>query len=216
MGGVTCPTAHAMLTLSRTFDEHPVQAYLCTWTAFECIVRLVARQSGVKPHYKLRKNGTLRMMEIGGIKMPKVISPKQELIRSTALGYLDTQVKHALIVHRSVKVFVNRTPTFGNRLVKKDSRGQQLNGVIDVSRTIDARYPIWSPITLSWYRAYMRGEADDVVRQDLVMQIVAVLDTLRVNILYADGTNEKESGQNLAIYAKPLLHILINGLTRDG
>lgn len=213
MACVICPTAQAMLTLAGSLDEQPVQAYLCTWTAFESITRLMARQSGVKPQFSLRKNGTLRLMEMGDIKMPKVTAPNRELILTAALEQLDVAVQHALIAHKSVEYFANRTPTFDDRVLKSDSRGQQLNGVIDISRTLDARYPIWNPISIAWYKAFIRREADDALYLDLVTQIVSLLDTLRDNILYADGTNDQECGLNLVNCAQPLLNILINGLT---
>ncbi len=53
---------------------------------------------------------------------------------------------------------------------------------------------------------------DDTNRDSLVMQIVKVLDTIRENMLYADGTNTQEYGMNLVACAQPLLNILINGL----
>ena len=213
MVSVECPTAQAMLSLALSLEDQPIQAYLCSWTAFESVARLIARQSGVKPQFNLRKNGTLKMTEVGGFRMPKVTAPSPNDIFSSALGQLDTRVKHALLVHKSVGICAYRTPTFNNRVVKNDSRGQQLNGLIDVSRTLDSRYPIWCPITLSWYKAYLRGEGDDDMRDNLVMQIVTILHTLRVNIFYDDGKNSQECGSNLVTCAQPLLNILINGLT---
>ena len=212
MVSVECPTAQAMLSLARSLENQPIQTYLCTWIAFESITRLIARQAGVKPQFNLRKNGTLKMIKVGGFRMPKVTLGTKTDIYSSALERLDSQVQHALIHHKSVAVCANRTPTYQGRVVKGDSRGQQLNGLIDISRTSDSRYPIWSPITLSWYNAYLRGEADDAIRHDLVVQIVTVLDTLRVNILYDDGTNSPECGVNLVTCAQPLLNIIINGL----
>ena len=216
MVNVACPTAEAMLALSRTLEGQPKNAYLSSWTAFDSIVRLIARQSGVKPQFNLRKNGTLKLVNVGGLRMPKVSAPSTTDIYSTALEKLDKRVKHALIVHKSVEVCANRTPTLNNRVIKNDSRGQQLNGLIDVSRTSDPRYPIWCPITLSWYKSYLRGEADSEMQHNLVIQIVTILDTLRINILYDDGTNAQECGVNLVTCAQPLLNILINGLTVSG
>ncbi|TFG66274.1 MAG: hypothetical protein E4H27_10140 [Anaerolineales bacterium] len=97
-------------------------------------------------------------------------------------------------------------------MVKSDQRGQQLNGVMDVCWTMDVHYPIWSPISMGWYRAFMRGEVEDATRQNLVMQIVRLLSTIRDNLLYADGRNTREYGLNLVVCAQPLLNILINGL----
>jgi hypothetical protein len=123
MFSVDCPTAQAMLTLSRTLEGQPKNAYLCSWTALDSLVRLIARQSGLKPQFNLRKNGTLKMRDVGGLRMPKVTAPSTKDIYSTALEELDNRVKHALIVHESVAVCAYRTPTFDNRLVRTDSRG---------------------------------------------------------------------------------------------
>jgi hypothetical protein len=213
MVGEMCPTAQMMLSLSRTLDGKPIEAYLCSWTAFECIARKIARASGIKPQYVLRKNGTLKVTEVGGVRMPKVKPPDSELIRSTALEYLDTTVKHALIVHKCVESFAYRTPTFQNRIVKTDNRGQQLNGIIDLSLTLDPRYPIWRPITMTWYKAYMRGDGDESAQEALVGQITAILATLRDNVLFADSIQHQECGPNLVKCAQPLLDEIINGLT---
>jgi hypothetical protein len=59
----------------------------------------------------------------------------------------------------------------------------------------------------------MRGEGDDELRNKLVRQIVTILDTLRSNILYDDGKNPQECGENLVRCSQPLMYILINGLT---
>jgi hypothetical protein len=215
MVSVECPTAEAMLSLSRSLNDYPIQAYLCSWTAFDSIIRLIARQSGVKPQFNLRKNGTLKMKDVGGLRMPNVTPPRKKDIYGSILEKLDIRIKHALIVHKSVEVCAYRTPTFNNRVVKSDRRGQQLNGILDISRTLDPRYPIWCPITLVWYKTYLRGEADNEMRDNLVVQIVNILQTLRENILYDDGKNSQECGGNLVVCAQPLLNMLINGLTLD-
>ncbi len=147
MVDVNYPTAQLMLSLADSLNEHPLQAYLCTWIALDNLIRVVARHSGIKPQFRLRKNGTLQMMEVGDIKMPDVHAPKRDHMLAAVIGKVDIPIKHALIAHPSVEYFVNRTPTFENRTVKSDQRGQQLNGVMDVCRTMDVRYPIWSPIS---------------------------------------------------------------------
>jgi hypothetical protein len=215
MVSVECPTAQAMLSLSRSLLDYPIQAYLCSWTAFDSLVRLIARQSGVKPQFNLRKNGTLKMQDVGGLRMPNVKPPRSKEIYSSILEKLDVRVKHALIVHKSVEVCAYRTPTFNNRVVKSDRRGQQLNGILDISRTLDPRYPIWCPITLAWYRTYLSDDGDDEMRDNLVRQIITILETLRENILYDDGRNSQECGPNLVVCAQPLLNLLINGLILD-
>jgi hypothetical protein len=213
MESMKCPTAQTMLALSRSLEDQPIQTYLCSWIALDNVVRVIARQSGLKPQFVLRKNGTLKMTEIGNLRMPKVTSPGKSLIYTTALEQLDRQVKHALIVHPNVGIFAHRTPALGNRMVKTDTRGQLLNGVIDVSKTMDPRNPVWCPITMEKYKAYIRGEVDDVTRQELVQEIVVILDTIRENLLYACTSDEQECGINLVTCAQPLLNILIFGLT---
>lgn len=213
MNNVVCPTAQTLVTISRSLGGQTIPAYLCSWTALDSIIRLVSRQSGVKPQFILRKNGTMKLIEVGDVKMPKINSPDKVLMLETAVNTLDAQVKHALITHRSVEFFANRTPTFGNRVVKKNNRGQQLNGIIDISRTMDARYPIWCPITMSWYRAYMTGDGKNGLKDKLALDIVFLLETLRENLLYSDGVNKQECGEHLVNCAQPLVNMLINGLT---
>jgi hypothetical protein len=174
---------------------------------------MIARESGVRPQFNLRKNGTLKMINVGELRMPKVTAPKQDEIYDAAIEKLDNQVKHAMIMHPNVAICVNRTPTYNNRIVKTDRRGQALNGLMDISRTQDSRYPIWCPITFDWYRQYKKGNTDADLRHKLAMQIVNILGTLRMNILYDDGSNAMESGEQLVKCALPLLNMLVNGLT---
>ncbi|MDF1514717.1 MAG: hypothetical protein P1S60_12990 [Anaerolineae bacterium] len=213
MVGKSCPTATELLTLVRALQEQPVPTYLCTWMAFDSIARLIARQSGVKPHFELRKNGTMKLLEVGDIKIPKVTAASNSLMFEAVVDALDPAVKHAVLVHRSVLFFATRTPTFHGKVVKTDRRGHLLNGMIDLSRTMDARYPIWSPITMRWYETYVGEPSDGFLQQKLMAQVIDLLAVLRENLLYADGKNDQECGKHLVSNAQPLLDMLINGLT---
>ena len=84
MVSVDCPTAQAMLNLSRTLESHPVEAYLCSWTAFESIARLVARQSGLKPQFNLRKNAQLKSLQLrlrDKLKMRHMLHLRMQAVR---------------------------------------------------------------------------------------------------------------------------------------
>ena len=193
--------------LALAEEAGPVAAYLLTWTAFEHRVKVRARSSGVRPKFGLRKNGTVEMRTVGSLKMPVVTPPRPEHELEVALAHLPEEVRERLVTHPAVRPLALRVPRFAGRPLVHDGRGQRLSGVLDLSLTADARYPIWCPLDLDLIRARDRGDLSPEQRDALVAQIVALLTATWRNLLLDD-----EDGPAVATLALPLVRLLVEGL----
>jgi len=95
------------------------------------------------------------------------------------------------------------------QVAERDGFGQRLNGLVDVACTVDARYPVWSPIDGTAYNRYMaQGGTDPKARDLLARQIVDLLCAPYSNLLYGGG-NDEESGPDVIEQALPLLSEIV-------
>jgi hypothetical protein len=202
---MTTATAERLLALVVNAD--PITAYLVAWTAFEHLVKVTARCAGVRPKFGLRKNGTVEMQTVGAHKMPVVTPPRPEQELEVALARLPEEVKERLVAHPAVQALALRVPRFAGRPLVHDARGQRLSGVLDLTLTADARYPIWRSLDLGLIRSRDRGDLTPEQRDTLVAQIAALLTAVWHNLLLGD-----EDGPSIAALALPLVRLLVEGL----
>ena len=131
-----------------------------------------------------------------------------------ALNEFNDVVKHTLILHEGTEYFVGRIPAWQGALIEYDAFGQRVNGVIKIDHTSDSQYPVWSPIDIQHYEAYMKGLEDRDTGDFLAGQIVELLHTIRKNYLYStmkfDDANDLKVVQN----GLPMLEVIVTSFLR--
>jgi hypothetical protein len=197
--GFQIPVATSLLQLARTTNE-PFQEFICYWIAFNNIYAVVADNMGIKPRI-ITDNGKPKFRDIHGIEMATVKAPQE-------LAQITDETRHRLIAHNATRFFVHRTPRWRGRKLKLDAKGQQLNGVLNVSRTVNADYPRWSPIEMALYEAYMAQSASPQARETLAKQIVDVLYAVRCNLVHGSKSAGDENDAEVVCQALPLLKII--------
>ena len=210
--------AQAMAKLGRQAAQRPgprASAYLCYWAAFTNIYAALATQQGARPHFGLRKNGTLRTRRVGTLKMAEIDPPAESELLDKACAGLDAALKHKLITHASTRFFVQRTPVWRGKSIAVDGARQHLNGVLDMRCTFDARYPLWRPIDVALYARYIRagdaGSTDEEAQNVLARQILDVLQTVAHNLLYSGTPARDENAPDVIEHALALLSDLVEG-----
>lgn len=213
--------AQAMAELARQATQRPEQqasAYLCYWLAFTNIYAVLGAQAGVKPHFGLRKNGTLKTQQVDGIKMAEVFPPTESALLAKAAERFPRAAKHRLVMHESTRFFVQRTPVWQGKSLAMDGYKQRINGILDMRCTLDPRYPAWSPIDTRMYTAYTRasakGETDDEVLDALVEQVLNALHTVYRNLLYGGAPASDENAPAVISQALALLANFVEDLLR--
>jgi len=146
---IEVPLACSMIQLAE-HAVHPFQKYFCYWAAFNNIYTLVAQRNGVTIQPNLDLNGQGRTERKWTYIFPSVRTPKEHEQIIEAVNELDVRAKDALISHPKARFFVERVPlgVTGNH----DSLGQLINGVLNVTRTVNSQSPVWSPIDKQAYK----------------------------------------------------------------
>ena len=151
----------------------------------------------------------MQTRRVGSVKIVLVHPPSEGQRIDAAWGQFDDGLKHRLVAHSSTAFFLRRRPMVLGQVAERDGFGQRLNGLVDVACTVDARYPVWSPIDGTAYNQYMaQGGTDPKARDLLARQIVDLLCTLHSNLLYGGG-NDEESGPDVIGQALPLLSEIV-------
>lgn len=213
LGNWLVPVAYSMFDLTRSGsrrEPRPFEDYLCMWSAFNAIYVTVAAEETGQPFAWFEKtiDGVPDPDDVWGLKMPKVkIRSERKQIEATC-ALLPAQTRDRLIRHSGTRFFEQRVPSWRRR-IEIDARGQKLNGVINVGRTISWEYPVWSPIDSAAYARYMANDAQATDAEKLTRQIAMLLYTVRNNLVHggkrADDANDQEVVRN----ALPLLRIVV-------
>ncbi|MBN1937240.1 MAG: hypothetical protein JW934_21450 [Anaerolineae bacterium] len=214
----------AMIHLAQGIEVGPeaeIQQFLCYWTAFEAICAALGQRAGLKPGFVLRRNGTMQTRKLGKLKIVEVDVPSQEAQIDAAFSHFSDDLKHRLILHPGAAFFAERTPTWGDRAIEVDGFGQRLNGVIDVGRTVDRRYPVWSPLQLVLYRQYVRQGGDDKTRDLLARQVIGILQAVRRNLVqdavHPDAAQtDQENSAPVVHHALALLRLVVTEFIDEG
>ncbi|HUW80994.1 MAG TPA: hypothetical protein VMV54_08910, partial [Acidocella sp.] len=165
---------------SRPGEMEPLEQYMCYWVGFNNICVTIANEQGRRP-VLLTSGGRPQLERIGDFSMPKVRLPDEGEQLNAVYRALSPQLTEKLILHRSTRFFVNRLPRFEGEELTVDARGQPLNGVLNIGRTVDAANPVWCPIDQASYYAYLGGERTSERRDKLGKEILAVLLTVGKN-----------------------------------
>jgi hypothetical protein len=203
----TLSLARRMMTLAVRNTADPVVAYLCAWTAAETLIRALAWETGVRPQFSLRKNGTLRTHKVGDLKMPDLIPSRADHRLRAALKHLPSAAKDRLIAHPAVPALSRRVPTFNGKPVLKDAFGQRPSGILDLAMMRDLRYPVWCTVNADAAKSYQSGQRRPKATGELVWQIAVLLRTVHSNCMLYDS----DADETLAEQALPLVQILVAG-----
>lgn len=187
----------------------PLEQYLCYWVGFNNIYITIAHQRGQGPQLP-RAQGEPQLEQIGGYSMPRVRAPQAHEQLDAAYAVFSPQLKERLILHRCTRFFVNRLPRYQGQELTVDSRGQRLNGVLDIRRTADAVNPVWSPIDRALYYAYLSGDRTNNGTEKLGREILGLLHTVGDNLLHGGRRADDASDSNVVEHALPLLKETVN------
>jgi hypothetical protein len=203
--------ALSMVGLADTAPD-PLQQYMCYWIAFNNIYRMIAEE--VIPEmrsYETNPDGTVKLKQRQGqtIWLPEMKHVQEwKQIREARLRFNNT-LKHRLIRHRSTQYFVTRIPRWYDEPIEYDSKGQKLNGVLKVGKTLSRDYPVWSPIDEQLYTRFLEGNRSETTVDTLVRQIVDLLYTVRNNLFHGGKSFDDAHDHEVLDNALPLLTMIV-------
>jgi hypothetical protein len=215
------PIANSMIVLAELADNS-FQRYFCFWAAFNNIYTLVARilveQNCVPNSHDLVailiRNGERvqfsKKPEDWGYIFPRIslVSERKQIREVTRI--LDEEVKYSVISHKNTRFFVNRIPKGAPG--KFDSQGQIINGVLNITRTVEKNYPVWSPIDKQAFERYING--DHTEQDRLAEQIIFMLYTIRNNLIHGSKSMNEANDLEVVDMALPILEIVVMSFIR--
>jgi hypothetical protein len=191
---------------------HPFQKYMCFWIAFNNIYTTNTYTLDKNDKLKRDASGDVqyRTDEFSGFRMPvisSILHEKEQIVITTK--EIDPNFQRELISHSSLTYFVSRHPLFNGFEIKKDLLGQEVNGVINIKKTVDADHPFWSPIDKGLFEKSKANLILDEEIERLSIQVSLMLYTIRNNLFHGGKEptdwNEREVVEN----ALPLLSRLV-------
>jgi len=193
----------------RRSEMEPIEQYMCYWVSFNNICVTIAHEQGCGPEL-LTEDGELQLEQVDGFAMPIVRKPKEHDQLDAVSKVLSPQVKESLVLHKCTRFFVNRLPRFQGQELTVDSRGQRLNGVLSIGRTVEAANPVWSPIDHVLYYAYLNGDRTSEGADRLGREILTLLNTIGKNLFHGGKRVDDASDINVVEHALPLLKEVVN------
>lgn len=199
------PIAMSMIDLVD-ISPHSFQKYSSLWTAFNNIYVLLSNRQGLRVTLSQNKNSQNGIDYFWNYCFPKVKTPPEKEQIRIALKFFNPEIKDRLIRHPNIPFFIERTPAGVQE--KFDHHGQEINGVLNLTRSIFPDVIIWSPINRIAYQDYLNGNAS--VQQLLVEQIVFMLYTIRNNLDHG-GKNPSDANDTQVIeMALPILREIVD------
>jgi len=193
----------------RSGEMDPLEQYMCYWVGLKNIAVTIANEQGFHAEL-LTSDGQLQLEQVGGFRMPWVRMPKAREQLEALYKVLSPQLTEKLILHRCTRFFVNRLPRFHRDELTVDCRGQGLNGVLDIGRTIEATNPVWCPIDQALYYAYLGGERTSEGRDTLGKEILTVLYTIGTNRFHGGNRADDAPIAHVVEHGLPLLKEVVN------
>ena len=212
------PIAYSMIAAAkrvrpRRDGQHPYQEYFYLWTAFNNIYSVLSERDGTRTKLKRNDDGSVATYANGHMKIPEVVEVAERDQLQAAERAFDDELRHTLVLHESTQHFVNRIPYWQGQKIEFDAIGQRLNGVINVSCTIDRQYPVWSPVDVLFYEEYLDNPADETIRIFLVQQIIELLHTVRKNLMHSSKKFDDSNDISVVKHALPLLELILRYFT---
>lgn len=192
-------------------DEDIFIKYIMLWIAFNNIYVTLANQRGIKRKPETNKNDkSMKTITNGSIILPKMSRVTERAQIKAAYELFNDDIKDKLIKHESTNFFVNRVPRWEGRKIEFDTKGQRVNGVINLSYTYSKDYLYWSPIDINIYRSYRKGDESIESREVLSEQILNLLYAVRNNTFHGGKRFDDANDRNVVEKATPLLEIVVN------
>jgi hypothetical protein len=212
------PLAYSMIAAAkrvrpRRDGRHPFDRYFLYWTAFSGIYTAIANRKGHKNRVRRNATGEVLTSPSGSVNIPQVEVVSEQKQIHLALEEFGNDLKHTLILHEGTKYFSERVPFWGGKQIEFDAFEQRLNGVINVNHTSDPQYPIWSPIDLPSYKAYLHDPSNEAHRDFLAGQILDLLYTIRLNLMHFGRTFDDAQDIEVVVKALPMLALLVGSFT---
>lgn len=142
--------------------------------------------------------------------MPKVKTVPEQKQLDLVFQQFTEDLKHRIVEHPSVRFFIYRTPSWKGQHIEYDSRGQHLNGVLNVGYTVDSLNPVWAPIDTGEFEAHHCGEETEDRRDLLAKQVLDVLYTVRNNTFHGGKRADDANDNDVLANAFPLLAMIVN------
>jgi hypothetical protein len=205
------PVAYSMLGLAQKTsnqEPQPFHQYIFCWTAFNNVYATLAEYAGLSPRLRKEKDGAVTTHRECGVDMPDVSAPTERDQIDVACDAMSDDLKDRLVNHENTRFFVYRTPSWRGNQINKDSRGQKLNGVLNVGRTVSSEDPVWSPIDLETYESYAFSQGHRQ-RDELSRQVVNVLYTVRNNVVHGGKRADDGNDREVLEKAIPLLTMIV-------
>ena len=203
------PVAISMIQLAE-MTRHPFQRYLSFWAAFNNIYTQISQRQGLRAQAILDDNGNPKTKEERGYTFPKVRIPGEIDQITEAIIQLSAGTKDAIIRHPNIHFFVDRTPAGVKS--NTDSRDQVINGVLNITRTVNSQLPVWSPINKPAYESYLEGNPTN--QEILAEQIIFMLYTIRNNLVHGSKNRNDANDVNVVERALPILETVVRSFIR--
>lgn len=192
---------------------HPFISYFYYWAGFNEIYANIAYIKDYAREYE-RDPVTDQIIKKadGSVQIPKVKHVQEREQIRYAVEEFDDDLKRNLILHKGTKFFYNRIPSWEGRRIEFDNDRQRVNGVIKTSQMREIEYPVWSPIDIVAYPHYLTHQDDSAARDLLTKQIIALLYTIRCNLVHGNKPGD-DNDMKVVAHALPLLKTVVAGFT---
>lgn len=193
---------------------HQLHVFTCYWAGFNSIYATVAERAGRKPELRTKADGSVRMRTIGSVVIPEVNAVSEREQIDLAFDQFSDDLRSFLAGHDSTRFFAYRTPAWGGFLRATDAKGQKINGVISVGRTIDAANIVWSPIETKEFEAFVADPTRADLRDSLARQVLDVLYTVRNNTVHGGKRADDANDSEVLDKAVPLLAAIVKSFLK--
>ena len=202
---IEVPIAISMVELAER-ATHPFQQYFCYWAAFNNIYTLIGRRRNLHVQLSIDSStNTQRTQMRWGYTFPRVTIPQERQLIEKAIAELAPAAKRLLLQHTNIHFFADRIPLGIPH--NRDTSGQLINGVLNMTRTANSASPVWSPIDRQKYEDYTAGNRAN--QDELVEQIVFMLYTIRNNLVHGSKNQNEANDTEVVELALPLLKIIV-------
>jgi hypothetical protein len=214
----TVPIAYSMISAAKAINEtkddsRVFSKYSFYWSAFNNIYSEIARSENHRTLLEKNPDGSVKTRLNGSVQIPKVRTVSERKQIELAFEKFDDDLKDILITHFATKFFVYRTPKWFGKPLERDKLGQKINGVLNISYTVDEDHPVWSPIDIVLYKGYLKNRIDVDKRNFLSKQVVDLLYTVRCNLAHGGKNAKVETDIEVVTHALLLLEMIVNAFT---
>ncbi len=205
--------AYANVAFGQKCDN-PFARFTAYWTAFNNCYVTIFDLDGKNQTIVERNNGLVTRIANGSSQIPKVSKvPRERDQLENIFTHFDQVLKTALVGCASVEFFVQRIPELvGHGPIQQDAEGQVLNGVLSITRTVEADNPVWAPIDRPAYARFKAGGASGAEVNLLSRQILFLLYTVRNNLLHGGKRFDDATDQKVVENALPLLEMILRSI----